>query len=213
MNLIKDSKSNLGKYYNHDAHWKKQAAVGSTHFGSMSGHMYEKVFQLTQKFFPETKTILDLGCGAGGVGRQFGALFDYIGVEESPVAVQLANEKLPDLDIRQGDITHLLEIDKTFDLIVSVNVIHCLVERNDRIGFWKNCGLLLKKGGGLILTTMCAPIEYEKSSPTPRVFLSYEQIVEEAALYGLWQVVTKEIELHSSHNPVSNLTLCKRLLV
>ena len=66
--------------------------------------------------------VLDLGCGAGSFLRlvaERGA--EPFGLDASPALIQLARKRLPEADLRVGDMEDLPYDDDTFDLVTGFN--------------------------------------------------------------------------------------------
>jgi SAM-dependent methyltransferase len=73
--------------------------------------------------------IFDLGCGEGMVPRRLGdrlRYMDYVGIDSSPEALDLARRARPDLTFVQGDL-HQVELDITGqDLVLCLEVLEHL---------------------------------------------------------------------------------------
>ena len=77
----------------------------------------------------EIKSILDIGCGEGftlrrlkehGIGKKF------TGIDSSREAISLGKKENPDLNLKIGDIYNLKFKDKSFDLVISTEVLEHL---------------------------------------------------------------------------------------
>jgi len=70
--------------------------------------------------------VLDLGCGAGEVMPLLDA-GEYIGVDVNPAHIAAAKHKYPEADFRTSDAISFVEtVDKTFDLITMIGLLHHL---------------------------------------------------------------------------------------
>ncbi|OGH08933.1 MAG: hypothetical protein A2152_03500 [Candidatus Levybacteria bacterium RBG_16_35_6] len=77
----------------------------------------------------EISSVLDVGCGEGftlkklkekGIGKEF------TGIDSSKEAIALGKNENPDLDLQTGDIYNLKFRDKSFDLVISTEVLEHL---------------------------------------------------------------------------------------
>jgi SAM-dependent methyltransferase len=75
--------------------------------------------------------VLDAGCGPGGNSAWLLPTSRVVGVDTSPDALQLARERHPGMEVRQGDIAALPFEDGDFDLVLVITVL-ALVEDDAR---------------------------------------------------------------------------------
>lgn len=68
---------------------------------------------------PDARTVLDVGCGTGEHARHLGEEhgYDVAGLDVEPKLVELARQKYPQGDFRQGDMA-TFELDGTFDAVL-----------------------------------------------------------------------------------------------
>ena len=97
--------------------------------------------------------VLDLGCGNGSLSHivaQKG--YEVFGIEESAQGIDLARQSFPDCHFLQASIYELpyQELENSFDVVISVEVIEHLFYPKELIKAAKKC---LKPNGTLILTT------------------------------------------------------------
>jgi SAM-dependent methyltransferase len=85
---------------------------------------------LIKMFYPEAKSILDLGCGTGRHAKLFSdAGFEVLGVDQSPYMLQEAmNRKNDNLDFIEGDI-RFLNLKRKFDIVTAL--FHVLSYQNN----------------------------------------------------------------------------------
>lgn len=85
---------------------------------------------LIKMFYPEAKSILDLGCGTGRHAKLFSdAGFEVLGVDQSPYMLQEAmNRKNDNLDFIEGDI-RFLTLKRKFDIVTAL--FHVLSYQNN----------------------------------------------------------------------------------
>lgn len=97
------------------------------------------------------KSLLDLGCGEGILGRKVGKETSYTGIDLSPALIKIAKQKDPSPNHQYviGDITkNLPSREKDFD---SATCLLALQNVNDPELVIKQANLNLKKGGRLVL--------------------------------------------------------------
>lgn len=86
--------------------------------GDMSGKV-KFLKQLLKENAPEAKTLLELACGTGTILEGLASDYSVTGVDLSPEMAEIAKKKLPDVDIRVGDMTSC-ELGKTYDAVLCV---------------------------------------------------------------------------------------------
>ncbi|ETW23519.1 hypothetical protein MGAST_13675 [Mycobacterium gastri 'Wayne'] len=74
---------------------------------------------LIEKYAPTAKTILEFASGTGMILEGLSQQYDISGVDLSPEMIAIAKQKLPDVDMRVGDIAKL-DFGKTFDAVLCV---------------------------------------------------------------------------------------------
>jgi SAM-dependent methyltransferase len=74
---------------------------------------------LIQKNAPQTRTLLELACGTGGVLLHLSAYYEVAGLDLSPHMLHIARAKLPRTAFHHADMTSF-DIGKRFDAIVCV---------------------------------------------------------------------------------------------
>jgi len=183
-------------YYDHDESWENRAQTGHPVWGGQSFRVYAQLTALLVQHQPPPARIVDIGCGAGAFGRTLQAAgYNYVGVDESPVAIELGHRSFPELDLRRHDGAKAsLKLDGSpFDVVTAVNVLHCLVEPNDRAHFLANLRAQVGLGGRLCLTTMCAPaLPGARLSKHPRLYLPVAEIRAELAHAGWKHILAEE---------------------
>jgi len=90
-------------------------------------HSVEQVDALTTAFYdwvlelvdaPTGARLLDVACGSGGfLRRALDRGLDVVGVDVSPVAVGLAQERLPEVELHVADAEQLPFADSSFDVV------------------------------------------------------------------------------------------------
>lgn len=94
--------------------------------------------------------ICDLGCGIGWLSNELVKFGDVMGVDLSPVGVQLASDRWK--SVKAFEAQNILEWrpDTQFDIVVSSEVIEHIL---DKQSFMATVNSIVKTGGYLILTT------------------------------------------------------------
>lgn len=77
------------------------------------------VQELLQRHRPETRTLLELGCGTGAVLEQLGG-YDLTGLDLSRDMLRIARRKVPGAHLVYGDMT-AFRLDRRFDAIVCIS--------------------------------------------------------------------------------------------
>ncbi len=72
-----------------------------------------------QKFFPEAKTLLELGCGTGDVLKGLKTKFRLTGIDSSREMLKIARGKLPRAEFLHGDIRAPIR-GRKFDAVICV---------------------------------------------------------------------------------------------
>jgi SAM-dependent methyltransferase len=118
---------------------------------------------LSQPFAPKEGKVIELGCGTAPMLRWICTKgFTGFGIDVSKTAIAMAKEQLVGLNIRfkRADIC---DIDANrigkFDIAVDGHCLHCIIRAKDRKSFLGSAFKLLKKGGLLIVLSMCSPVD------------------------------------------------------
>src|SRR5262245_12922258 len=110
------------------AEYTRLAAVEDStwYFRALHGHVWR---ELSRRLDVEA-TILDAGCGTGGLIRRLGSRrvgWKWTGVDFSPLALELARERCGvTADLREGSVTALPFENSVFDAVVSADVLYHL---------------------------------------------------------------------------------------
>lgn len=79
---------------------------------------------------PEAKSVLELACGTGTMLEGLSKKYDVSGVDLSPEMADIARKKLPDADIRIGDMADF-SFGKKFDVVL------CVFDSINHLSIWQ----------------------------------------------------------------------------
>jgi ubiquinone/menaquinone biosynthesis C-methylase UbiE len=111
---------------------------------------YQNMINRISTFVGKNKYVLDAGCGTGNLSLKLAPNNYVTAVDFSQKMLQIAKQKLtncPNVTLKQGDVTSLDFNEKTFDIVVSVNVLYNL---DDPQGAIKEAYRVLKEKGVFI---------------------------------------------------------------
>lgn len=118
---------------------------------------------LIKKYYPQTKEILDLGCGTGTHGFHFAnKKYGVTAVDLSDKMVSIAKKKqrekqLKNITFSQGDITSL-KLNRQFDTVISLfHVMNYLTSNHAMKAGFNNAAEHVRKGGIFIFDCWYGP--------------------------------------------------------
>jgi ubiquinone/menaquinone biosynthesis C-methylase UbiE len=97
-------------------------------------NFFNNVFSFIENL--KIDSVLDVGCGEGftlKAIKQKGISNKLIGIDSSMEAIALGKKENPSLDLRVGDIYNLKFKDKSFDLVISTEVLEHLEKPQDAL--------------------------------------------------------------------------------
>ncbi|QQR96703.1 MAG: class I SAM-dependent methyltransferase [Sphingobacteriales bacterium] len=136
------------------------------------------IIKKVDKFRPNSKNILELGCGSGSHAKYLcESNFSVFGIERSLEMVTLAKQKkIPNFNPNHGDITNF-KSDQVFDVAISLfHVISYLTQNNDIIKCMKNVFNHLQSNGIFIFDVWYAPAVYNQKPETRVKRIENEEI-------------------------------------
>ena len=107
--------------------WGRQVATWSMEIEPQMAPMYDAALDALRPL--EGAQLLDAGCGAGLALRKAadrGAV--VAGLDATPALLAVARERVPQADLREGDIDALPHEDETFDAVTAFNAIQYAVD-------------------------------------------------------------------------------------
>ncbi|MCP9775662.1 class I SAM-dependent methyltransferase [Cyanobium sp. WAJ14-Wanaka] len=118
----------LAKQFDHD-YWDGDRRICYGGYRYMEGR-WEKVARALVDHYqlPENPKILDIGCGKGFLLYDFLKVIpgaEIYGIDLSPYAIANSKEEIRDR-LQVGNATQLPWPDDHFDLVISINTLHCL---------------------------------------------------------------------------------------
>lgn len=100
-----------------------------------SQEVVEFISDRIQKYFPEAKSLLEIGCGTGNNMISLKEKFEVSGLDISKEMLTLAKKKLPTLKFFIGDMSSF-KISEKFDVIISI---YDSINHLDELSKWKTC--------------------------------------------------------------------------
>lgn len=99
--------------------------------------------------------VLDIGCGAGvflGLAADRGA--QAFGLDASRALLELARKRVPDADVRRGDLQHLPYDDDSFDLVTGFN---SFLYADDMVAALREAGRVARPGAPVVIQVFGRP--------------------------------------------------------
>lgn len=127
--------------------------------------------------------VLEIGCGQGAVGARLSTEHEYLGLEPDRASYDTARRRLE--AVGRGEVRHgavdLVEPGRTFDLVVSFEVIEHIEDDRTAIASWVE---LVRPGGTLLLSTPGYQSRYGPMDAAVGHFRRYEPTALAALLEG-----------------------------
>jgi len=119
-----------------------------------------RVAEIVRARRPSAKTLLDVACGTGAHLQHFQREFAVAGVDLSEAMLRRARERLPDVELHQGDMRSFT-LDRTFDAVTCLfSSIGYLLTLDDVALAVANMRGHLVDGGVLIVEPWIHPAEW-----------------------------------------------------
>lgn len=114
--------------------------------------MFEGDFLFILDYIKKDGKLLDLGCGNGRMNKLIQNLdVDYTGIDISANLINEARKTYPQAKFMIGSALNLAFLDESFDIIISIAVLHHIPSNRLRQKFLKEAKRVLKQNGRLIL--------------------------------------------------------------
>ncbi len=99
-------------------------------------------------------TVVDIGVGTGNLAQKFvGKVERLIGIDPSPEMLKIAQEKLPEIETKEGSFLELPVADNSTDLVVSSYALHHLTE-DEKLKALEEMSRILKSQGKIIMADL-----------------------------------------------------------
>lgn len=111
-------------------------------------------FELLKSQIKKDSKILDLGCGNGRLYKYLKDITDvnYTGVDNSEELIKIARNNHPEAKFEVGDCLDLPYGDQSFDMVISIAVLHHITPVSNRKLFFNQIFRVLKPGGTAFIT-------------------------------------------------------------
>lgn len=100
---------------------------------------------LTKKKLRKGSSLLEIPCGSGTEYTLLSEKFAYTGMDKTPELIQAFKERVPDVDVRLGDIREIPEKDNAFDIVYARAIFEHLCDESDVEQAMKECFRVAKK--------------------------------------------------------------------
>jgi SAM-dependent methyltransferase len=150
-------------YIGHDAVYRQRRAEGRKGWddeASIPQTLAAMESVLADVPWPQSPTMIELGCGAGDLSLYFAAKgFRVVGLDIAPFAIAWAREKAAQAGLNAtfitADLTRDLDpLPAPADLVLDGHCLHCIIGA-DRQVFLRHARRCLKPGGLFHVNTMC----------------------------------------------------------
>ncbi|MEO0968474.1 MAG: class I SAM-dependent methyltransferase [Cyanobacteria bacterium J06639_18] len=119
---------------------------------------YQKKLQVTREYFKPEMEVLEFGCGTGSTAIAHSPYVKHIrAIDFSSEMIEIARSKaevnkIENVNFEQSTIDELSVGDSTFDVVLGLNVLHLLKNKEEVIAkIYK----MLKPGGVFVTSTVC----------------------------------------------------------
>jgi len=123
-------------------------------FSDTRGKWWQPPFELKEEL-KDGMSVLDLGCGNGRFAELFrGRNIEYLGVDNSEEFIKICQERFAgesNIKFEVGDALDFSKLNKKFDLVLMIAVLHHLPSRELRLKVLQNIFNILNDGGKLIM--------------------------------------------------------------
>ena len=119
---------------------------------------YQKKLQVTREYFKPEMEVLEFGCGTGSTAIAHSPYVKHIrAIDFSSEMIEIARSKaevnkIENVNFEQSTIDELSVGDSTFDVVLGLNVLHLLKNKEEVIA---KVYKMLKPGGVFVTSTVC----------------------------------------------------------
>lgn len=172
-------------YY--DEFWKNRAPLANAHELLRLGQIFQQLSVVRAHRLGEVLEVCDLGCGTGWLANMLRILGNVTGVELSDAGVEAAKVRYPGIDFTAADLL-TWRPDKTFDVVVSSEVIEHLTEKK---AFVETIDTILRPGGWVVLTTPNRDVKapWDASNQSGQILEDWINSNELQALFAKYEIV------------------------
>jgi SAM-dependent methyltransferase len=162
------------------AEYRKLAEVEDAmwYFRALHAHVER---ELARTLGDKKSAVLDAGCGTGGLIRRLAPqrpAWNWTGVDVSPLACELARERVGGAEIREASVTALPFGDAALDAVVSADVLYHV---DDDVAALREFSRVLRPGGAVVINV-----------PAYRWLWSYhDEAVHSRRRYGRGEMLAK----------------------
>ncbi|MCI0689558.1 MAG: class I SAM-dependent methyltransferase [Sporichthyaceae bacterium] len=132
-------------------------------------------YDVIRRLLPDgPATVLEVGCGMGGVGARLAQRYDYLGLEPDPTSYAVAARRVgaasPSGEVRNTDLAGLAD-DERFDLVCAFEVLEHIEDDRAALKEWVS---RLKPGGQLLLSTPAHQARFASADTMAGHFRRYD---------------------------------------
>jgi SAM-dependent methyltransferase len=191
--------------------------AGSFKFFSASRNSPEDLYPSERRFLPElvaqVRTVLDVGCAAGGFSRimkSFNPSLEYTGIDVNPEFVALASARYPDSRFEVGDGIHFRTPPNSYELVHSSGILHLNSRYEDIVrGCYAQasrnllCDFRLTRGPRVEGTlTLDFDADGRARPPLPYIVVNVDELL---AMLGRLQPAPAAIRMHGYFHEPSHM--------
>ena len=164
MNSTQESNPAAGKYYDHDAAYRKKKRDGWIGWDRQFDPSEMDLFT-REGLLRAGQRILNLGCGGGQeaiIAARLGCHVDAFDASPTAIDLAIANARVePQAIASRARFTcadfldHPTIPESLYDVVLDIHCLHCMVREEDRRAFLALSGRALRAGALLLSANMC----------------------------------------------------------
>lgn len=133
----------------YDEYWASRSTTRNVHELTRLGQIFGALAHVMSADRRAQYDVCDLGCGTGWLSAELLAIGPVTGVDLSPVGIEQARARYPQVAFEVGDVTNW-QSSKQFDVVVSSEVLEHLTEKKR---FVETVTRITKPNGWVVITT------------------------------------------------------------